>query len=94
MKAVEFFYTVQETSLLLRLCDKTIVAKLKAGEFGADVVNLGSELRADYRIPASGINDYLAAKRVLATPGIAARTTGELRRKAAAVFSRMEPVVS
>jgi hypothetical protein len=88
MRAVEKFYSVAECALLLSLCDKTVIVKLKAREFGADVVNLGSELRPDYRVPASGLNAYLAARRLFSDqtvniipPGIAARTIGELRRK-------------
>ena len=38
MKAVEKFYSVQESALLLSLGDKTVVAKLKAGDFGLAVV--------------------------------------------------------
>lgn len=88
MRAVELFYTVQQAGLLLAFCDKTIIAKLKAREFGDAVVNLGSEERPDYRIPASGINGYLEARRLFSESSrlepIAARTTGELRRKLAA----------
>jgi len=85
MKAVEMFYTVQATSLLLGLCDKTVCAKLKAGEFGVDVVNLGTELRPDYRVPASGINGYLKGRRLFSeSAGVSARSVGELRRKALA----------
>jgi len=89
-RPVEFFYTVRETGLLLRLHDKTVIEKLKAGSFGTypdGPVNLGSEKRPDYRIPASRINAYLDARRVFSETqvalGIAARTEGELRRKAA-----------
>lgn len=87
MKAVEKFYSVQDVGLLLTLCNKTVIVKLKALEFGKKVVNLGTDQRPDYRIPASGINDYLERRRVFTEVtrdvGIAARTTGELRRKAA-----------
>jgi hypothetical protein len=69
---------------LLSLCTKTVILKLKSRELGEDVVNLGSDERPDYRIPASGINGWLAARRIFSEPGIAARSTGELRRKAAA----------
>ena len=92
MRAVEKFYSVAETALLLSLCTKTVIEKLKAREMGEEVVNLGSPARPDYRIPASGINGWLAARRVFSfsttDPGIAARSTGELRRKA----SKAEPV--
>lgn len=84
MKAVEKFYSVAECELLLSLCAKTVIVKLKAREFGADVVNLGTEQRPDYRVPASGLNAYLASRRVFSETveiGIAARTTGELKRK-------------
>ena len=64
MRAVEKFYSVAETALLLSLCTKTVIEKLKARELGEDVVNLGSDARPDYRIPASGINAWLAARRV------------------------------
>lgn len=83
MRAVEKFYSVAETALLLSLCPKTVIGKLKARELGEDVVNLGSEERPDYRIPASGINAWLARRRVFSELGIAARSPGELRRKAA-----------
>lgn len=81
---MELYYTVQQTSLLLALCDKTVIQKLKAGDLGRDVVNLGSMVRPDYRIPASGINSYLDGHRVFSFLNpVAARTEGELRRKAA-----------
>jgi hypothetical protein len=82
MRVVEKFYSVAEVALLLSLCAKTVLAKAKTGELGDDVVNLGSDARPDYRIPASGINEWLAGRRVFLEPGIAARSTGELRRKA------------
>jgi hypothetical protein len=82
MRVVEKFYSAAEVALLLSLCAKTVLERIKAGDLGADVVNLGSDARPDYRIPASGINAWLAARRVFLEPGIAARSTGELRRKA------------
>ena len=91
MRAVEKFYSVHETALLLSLCSKTVIEKLKARAFGEAVVNLGSDLRPDYRIPASGINAWLDSRRVFSEIGISARSTGELRRKAGALRS-VEPV--
>jgi hypothetical protein len=82
MRVVEKFYSVAEVALLLSLCTKTVLDKIKARELGADVVNVGSELRPDYRVPASGLNAWLAARRLFREPGIAARNPGELRRKA------------
>jgi hypothetical protein len=84
MRAVEKFYSVTETALLLSLSTDTILRRLKAGELGTDVVNLGSDEAPDYRIPASGINAWLESRRVFLEPGITARSVGELRRKAAA----------
>ena len=81
MRAVEKFYSVAEVSLLLSLCSKTVLEKIKARDLGTEVVNLGSELRPDYRVPASGINAWLESRRVFSVPGIAARSVGELRRK-------------
>lgn len=83
MKALEKYYTVPEASLLLGLCTKTVWRKLKAKEFGDQVVNLGSVERPEYRIPASGLNEYLNRHRVFSEPGVAARSVGELRRKVA-----------
>lgn len=88
MKAVEKYYSVAECALLLSFCTKTVIEKLKAREFGDEVVNLGGERQPDYRIPASGLNAYLERRRVFsesASPGIFARTVGELRRKVVAM---------
>ena len=90
MRAVEKFYSVAETALLLSLSTKTVIEKLKARDLGEEVVNLGSDARPDYRIPASGINGWLEARRIFSfsqDAGIAARNIGELRRKVAAVTS-------
>lgn len=83
MSAVEKYYSVAECALLLSCSDKTVVRKMDAGEFGAECVNIGTEKRPDYRIPASGLNGYLRARRIFCDlePGIAARSVGELRRK-------------
>lgn len=87
MKAVEKYYTVSDVALLLSIHNDTVVVRMKAGEFGEQCANLAvGDARPDYRIPASGINAYLDRRRVFVAPpeGISARTTGELRRKAAA----------
>lgn len=81
MRAIEKFYSVAEVSLLLSLCSKTVLEKIHARELGTAVVNLGSDVRPDYRVPASGINAWLESRRVFSEPGIAARSVGELRRK-------------
>lgn len=86
-KAVESYYTVQRAALLLDLSDRTIKDLAKAGMFGPEVVDLGTPAKPDLRIPASGINEYLNARRLfsesVSDEPIAARTVGELRRKAA-----------
>ena len=84
MKAVEMYYSVTEAAFLLRVCTKTVLGALKARALGDEVVNLGSPARPDYRIPASGLNGYLAARRVFPAPGTPARSPGELRRTVAA----------
>lgn len=76
------YYSVAEVSLLMRLHEKTVLLKMHDGEFGDGVVNLGTEAGPDYRIPASGVNAYLERRRIFREPGIAARSIGELRRKA------------
>lgn len=81
-RGVEMYYSVRQAELLLGLCSKTLIAKLKAREFGGGVVNLGSEMRPDYRIPASGLNAWLDSRRVFSESSpIAARSVGELRRR-------------
>ncbi len=91
MKEVELYYTVTASARQLSLHPRTVVLKLKAREFGPDVVNLGSEAAPDYRIPASGLRYFLDARRLFPSPPeiepvpsepIAARSIGELRRKA------------
>lgn len=85
---VELYYTPEELAILLRLHVKTVLRQIREREFGAEVVNLGSEARPDYRVPSGGVNGYLAARRVFfegdgGELGVAARSVGELRRKAA-----------
>lgn len=101
MKAVEKYYSIPEVALLVSLSTKTITEKMQTGEFGREVVNLGSDKPggADYRIPASGINAWLERRRVFVAPppGISARSVGELRRRVAqteqaAVFSELSAV--
>lgn len=87
MSAVEMYYTVDEVSMLLRLHERTVRQRIHDKDFGDGVVNLGGTLRADYRIPASGINSYLERRRIFLesdAPGVPARSIGELRRKVAA----------
>ena len=84
MSGVEKYYTVTETCELLSVCDDTVHAARKAGKLGT-CPNIGTARKPSYRIPASGINRWLGvASPVLLDSGIAARTVGELRRKAAA----------
>lgn len=82
MNVVELHYTVDEVCLLLRLHRETVIKRMRAGEFGTEVANLGSEQRPDYRIPSSAIKSHLAEHFIFTEPGIAARSLGELRRKA------------
>lgn len=90
-RAVEKYYTVAETAMLMELNRRTVVEKLLKREFGDAVVDLAKKgphdepKTHDYRIPASGINAYLNARRVFFTTdelGVTARNEGELRRKA------------
>ena len=83
--AVEKFYSVTETALLLSLSSGTVIEKLKARAFGDGVINLAGAARPEYRIPASGINAWAESCRVFPDVGVSARTLGELRRKVAAL---------
>lgn len=80
MKVVEMHYTALEVAMLLRLHRLTVVAKMKAGEFG-QAYNAGTEKQPDWRIPASGVNAWLESRRLFTELGVAARSGGELRRK-------------
>jgi hypothetical protein len=89
--AVEKYYSVAETCLLLGFCDKWVRDQVRAGAFdppstepeAAEVVMIGK----DIRIPASGINRFLGrhalrtAGEVIAGQGVFARSPGELKRK-------------
>ena len=87
MLAVEMHYTVGEVSLLLRMSERWVRDRIQAGEFG-DTATDGPVLigGTDWRIPASGINRYLAGQRPLPSPGVPARNRRELRAKARAGF--------
>jgi hypothetical protein len=85
MSAVEKYYSVAEIALLFSCSKDHVERGIKAGHFGDGVVNIGSEERPDYRIPASGVNGYTGARRVFSELGIKARCRGELGRKAKAV---------
>jgi hypothetical protein len=93
--AVEKYYSVAETCLLLGFSDKWVRERVKAGDFdppesepeAAAVVMI----EKDIRIPASGINRFLGrhalrgANQVIAGAGVFARSEGELKRKLTAV---------
>jgi hypothetical protein len=96
---VEHWYTVSSAAERLDMHPKTVIEKLLGGAFGDRVTDLapptpdGKRKKPNYRIPASGINAYLAARRLFpeaTSPmgvndpddSIPARSLGELRRKA------------
>ena len=84
MRVLEMYYSPEQIALALGLHRNTVWKKIAAREFGAGVVNLGSEARPDYRVPASALNEWLAARRVFleeSAPGIVACSLHELRRK-------------
>lgn len=90
MSAVEHYYTVQQLAFLLQFDRKTILVWVRDGRFGSGCLNVDGK---DVRVPASGVNEFARNQRIDA-PGrledvdlepIAARTAGELKRKAAAV---------
>ena len=87
-KLVEKYYSVSQLAFLFEKANETIIDRIKRGDFGAGVFNAGSEAKPDYMVPVSGINAYIAARRLFSeSPDIqpiAARSEGELRRKLAA----------
>jgi hypothetical protein len=78
-RVVEMHYTAQEIATLIRKSDRFVRDKIKSGAFGAEVFSVGG----DYIVAASGVNAFLEMHR-LQTPGVKARSEGELRRKVAA----------
>lgn len=79
-------YTPTEVALLLRVHVSTVREWIREDAL-RKVVNLGSSVRPDYRVPASSINAFLDVRRVfreedLPEVGIRACSEGELRRKA------------
>ncbi len=85
---VEKYYTVTQLAFLFERTNETIIDRIKRGDYGHGVINTGSEAKPDYLVPVSGINAYIAARRLFSeSPDlepIAARSEGELRRKHAA----------
>ncbi len=80
---IEKYYTVQQLAWLLEFDRKTVGRWVLDGKFGDQVLRFEGN---DVRVPASGVNFYLANCRVLAhghqnTEPVAARTAGELKRK-------------
>lgn len=93
---VREYYTPRRLAKRLDCSYATVLRRMRAGLFGAGVVNLGSATRPDYRIPDDGVNAHLEARRLFpgtsVNPepetdqgGIKARTKGELRRKVRAL---------
>jgi hypothetical protein len=58
------YLTINEVMEALRLSRNTVKRRIAAGDFGADVVNLGSGQAPDYRIPKRGIRKFLLERRI------------------------------
>lgn len=80
---LEVHVSPKQIGYLMNLSETTIRRKIQSAMFGHLVVNLDGDLR----VPQSAVNGFLAAHRFVESPGIKARTIGELRRKAAAAES-------
>jgi excisionase family DNA binding protein len=61
--ALQRHYTPREVAELLSLCTWTVRRLIRAREFPS-VVNVGSEQRPDYRVPADEVSSYLARRRI------------------------------
>ena len=81
---LEKYYRVRDVALLLDFSTKWIAERAKAGDFGRCFSVVGEDGRGELRIPSSGVNAYIERNKVprLEIQPIAARTEGELRRKA------------
>jgi len=77
-RAVEKYYSVPETALLLSFSARWVRDQVRAGALER-VVRIGRDLR----IPASSINRMVEQWTAPDGPGIGARTEGELRRRMA-----------
>lgn len=82
---VEAYYTVKQLATLLQFSSQWIVKMVLAGEFGPKCIRIGAGKRADYRVPASGVNGWLARYQLPMEPRaiepVCARSEGELKRK-------------
>lgn len=70
---LERHLTPDEVALRLHLHVKTVRGKIRAREFGATVVNVGSEVRPEYRVPVSAVEAWLLSRRVFLEPGLLRR---------------------
>jgi hypothetical protein len=87
VRVCELYYSIADLSTLLRFAEKTLRAKIKAGDFSPPGANgepdLGNilEISGELRVPASGVNHFLDRHRLVYDVGVKARNLGELRRK-------------
>jgi hypothetical protein len=89
--AVEKYYSVTETAFLLSFEPRWVRERCENGDFPGTVYiepeNAKAKGKGEYRIPASGINEFLAKHQLMALSdalgslGIAARSETELKRK-------------
>jgi len=82
-RVLELYYKVEEVAFLLRFSTKWVRDRINKGEFGTGVL----DVRGDLRIPASGINDFLARHRRVYDLNIRLANTGRLRRNLGAKAS-------
>ena len=76
-RAVEKYYSPAELAVLLAFSEAWVRRHVSSGAFPGAVA-----LDRDLRIPASSVNAFLDSRRYDLPEGIAARSLGELRRKA------------
>jgi hypothetical protein len=82
MIVAEKYYAPYQVADLLSVSTKTVLRRLKDGEFGDKVVNVGNADKPLYRIPASAVNAFAERHQVVTEePGITARSEQDLRRK-------------
>jgi len=78
-RVLELYYKVEEVAFLLRFSNKWVRERMNAGEFGAGVV----DVRGDVRIPASGVNRFLAQHQRVYDIEVRRTNAGRLRRQLA-----------
>jgi len=77
-RVIEAYYPAKQVAALLSFQPKWVIQRVRAGDFGPGCFYCDG----DYRLPASGVNAFIARHAVPPPDdAVVARTPGECRRK-------------